>query len=254
MLEIARFIDGGYRYVRGPFQFSGGVTADNGYVIERVRFARPRPIKEGFAVIEAHLNAIGRPLTSFCACELRSPAPFTDDGFVAFNRIYVGTLERWGLFRDEENPVARSNVCPEIAPPPEPSFHAFSYTVRTADGTDRPTLQSFVIAGSAEVPEGKGPYSERIIRLGDTSPDGMREKAKYVLSTMESRMNALGVGWPDVTATQVYTVYDVHPFLADEIVARGAARQGITWHYARPPVQGLDYEMDVRGIPNERVI
>ncbi len=51
--------------------------------------------------------------TAFCACELRSPEPFTEEGFKAFNRVYVGTLERWGLFKNEVNPVARSNVCPE---------------------------------------------------------------------------------------------------------------------------------------------
>ena len=56
------------------------------------------------------------------------------------------------------------------------------------------------------------------------------------------------------TTTQVYTVYDPYPFLAEEIVARGAAPAGLTWYYARPPVVGLDYEMDVRGLAVERVI
>ena len=46
--------------------------------------------------------------------------------------------------------------------------------------------------------EGAGSYRERIIRLGDTSPDAMREKARYVLNAMETRMGALGVGWPRV--------------------------------------------------------
>jgi hypothetical protein len=41
---------------------------------------------------------------------------------------------------------------------------------------------------------------------------------------------ALGFSWKDVTATQLYTVHDVHPFLAEEIVARGAAAHGLTWH------------------------
>ena len=117
MVETAVFEAGGYRYVRGPFQYSGGVAAQPGFAIERVRFARPRPIEEGFRDIEAHLTALGRPTTAFCACELRSPAPFSDAGFIAFNRVYVGTLERWGIFKDDENPVARSNVCPEINPP-----------------------------------------------------------------------------------------------------------------------------------------
>ncbi len=250
MAETAVFEAGGYRYVRGPFQYSGGVAAEPGFAIERVRFQRPLPIADGFAAIEDYLNARDRPLTAFCACELRSPAPFTEDGFVAFNRVYVGTLERWGIFRDDENPVARSNVCPETDPPPVPSFVAFSHTV--AAPADAPA--SFVIAGSAEASEGKGSYAERIIRLGDTSPDAMREKARYVLGAMETRMDALGVGWSQVSATQAYSVHDIHPVMAEEIVTRGAAPAGLTWYYARPPVEGLDYEMDVRGVAVERVL
>jgi hypothetical protein len=250
MAETAVFEAGGYRYVRGPFQYSGGAAAEPGYAIERVRFARPRPIAEGFAAIEDHLTTLDRPLTAFCACELRSPAPFTEDGFVAFNRVYVGTLERWGIFRAEENPVARSNVCPEVDAPPEPSFEAFSYTVRAA--ADAPA--SFVIAGSGEASEGPGSYRERIIRLDDTSPDAMREKARYVLGAMETRMAALGVGWAQVSTTQAYTVHDIHSVMSEEIMTRGAAPGGLTWYYARPPVEGLDYEMDVRGVPVERAI
>ena len=248
-METAILEAGGYRYVRGPFQYSGGVAAEPGFSIERARFRSPLPIEEGFSRIEAYLNKMDLPLTSFCACELRSPAPFTEQGFIDFNRSYVGTLERWGIFRDDENPVARSNVCPAKGAPPEPSFQAFSYTV-PADTDDG----SFVIAGSAEAPEGHGNYNERIIRLGDQSSNAMREKALYVLSVMETRMAALGKTWASSTATQVYTIYDLHPFLADEIVTRGAANSGLTWIYARPPVEGLDYEMDVRGVLTERII
>jgi uncharacterized protein GlcG (DUF336 family) len=63
------------------------------------RFARPLPLAEGFDAIEAHLAGIGRSPTAFCACELRSPAQFTDAGFVAFNRHYVERLAAWGIFR-----------------------------------------------------------------------------------------------------------------------------------------------------------
>lgn len=250
MAETAVFEAGNYRYVRGPFQYSGGVAAQPGYAIERVRFATRLSMVEGFQAIEAHLTARGRPFTAFCACELRSPAPFTDQGFIDFNRVYVGTLERWGIFKDDENPVARSNVCPELDGPPEPSFEAFSYTVPT----DAAGPTSFVIAGSGEAPEGPGSYEQRIIRLGDTSGAAMREKALYVLGAMETRMGALDVGWSGATATQVYTVHDLYPFLADEIVGRGAAPAGLTWYYARPPVEGLEYEMDLRGVPTELVI
>ena len=249
MAETSIFEPGGYRYIRGPFQYSGGVAAEPGFAIERVRFARPVALDEGFKRIEAHLRAIGRPLTSLCACELRSPAPFSEQGFVNFNRAYVGTLERWRLFADEDNPVARSNVCPEFDGPPEPSVHAFSYTVIASHAV----YPSFVIAGSAEVPEGDGTYKDRIIRRGDTSAAALRQKALYVLNTMEHRMSLLGAAWGDSTATHVYTVHDLHPLLADDIVSRGAAASGLTWVYARPPVAGLDYEMDVRGVHTEHV-
>lgn len=66
-------------------------------------------------------------------------------------------------------------------------------------------------------------------------------------------MGAMGGTWAQTTAAQLYTVYDVHPFLAEEIVARGAARHGLTWHFCRPPVEGLDYEMDCRRIGVEHV-
>ena len=131
MTETSRFEPGGYRYIRGPFQYSGGVAAEPGFAIERVRFQHPIPLEEGFQRIEAHLAIVGRPHTAFCACELRSPEPFSEQGFIDFNRVYVGTLEHWGIFKDEKNPVARSNVCPEIDGPSEPSFHAFSYTSLT---------------------------------------------------------------------------------------------------------------------------
>lgn len=252
MAETATFDPGGYRYVRGPFQYSGGVAAEPGFAIERVRFRSPVPLVEGFRRIGAHLDSIGRPPVAFCACELRSPAPFTEQGFIDFNRIYVGTLERWGIFRNDENPVARSNVCPEIAPPSEPSFYAFSYTV-PADGL-LSAATSFVVAGSGEAPEGHGTYEERIIRRGETSADALREKASYVLGAMEARMGALGFGWDGATATHAYTVHDLHPFLAEEILGRGAAPGGLTWHFARPPVVDLEYEMDVRSVPVERVM
>ena len=237
---------GGYRYLPGVFQYSGGVQALDGFRIERVEFSRPIALAEGFAFIERFMAEQGVPLTAVCACELRSPAPFTEAGFIAFNRHYCGTLERWGVMRDDKNPVARSNVCPELHKPAEPSFHAFCFA-RPAPGA----TGSFVISGSGEAEEGFASYRERIVRFGETSPEAFREKGVFVLARMEERMAAFGVGWADTTATHVYTVHDLYPFLADEIVRRGAAEHGLSWHFARPPVQGLEYEMDCRSVPVE---
>ena len=86
------------------------------------------------------------------------------------------------------------------------------------------------------------------------SAEGIREKARFVLDEMERRQKALHQSWKTVTATQVYTVHDIYPFLASEIVGRGAAPAGITWHFDRPPVVDLEYEMDCRGVFEEFVI
>lgn len=215
----------------------------------RVRFRQPVALAEGFKRIEQMIRAAGRPPTAFAACELRSPAPFSEAGFRAFNELYVATLQRWGIFDGVVNPVARSNVCPEIAPPTEPSFYAFTYTEATQDAEP-----SFVVAGSGEAAEGHSNYRDHAIRLGDVSADGIREKAHWVLGEMERRLAAMGFAWKDTTATQLYTVHDIHHVFADEIVRRGAAAGGLTWHYTRPPVIDLEYEMDCRGVSIERTV
>lgn len=241
---------GEYDFMPGVSQYSCGVGARAGFALERVRFSRPVPMKEGFERIAAHLENEGRPLTAFCACELRSPAPFTEAGFRAFNDVYITTLAAWGIMIDSlHNPVARSNVCPEVDPPAEPGFHAFSFTVPAANAP-----RSFVIAGSGESLEGKANYRDHTVRLGDTSAEGMREKARHVLGIMEQRMAAFDAGWQETTGVQVYTVHDIHPFLEAELGKRGALRDGVEWHFNRPPVVDLEYEMDCRRVHTERVI
>ena len=243
------FPAGNYRFVPAVFQYSSGAAADSGYEIERVRLDRLVPLAEGFVQVAKYIQGAGRPLTSFCACELRSPAAFTEDGFRNFNRHYVKTLAEWGLFDGTINPVARSNVCPEIDPPAEPSFHAFSFT-RPNKGPS----PSFVIAGGAEARGGAGSYPERIVRYRDLSAGGLKEKVGFTVGEMERRLGAFGFGWQDTTAAQAYTVHDFHPVVADELVRRGAARSGLTWHFARPPVIDLEYEMDCRRVLRETVI
>jgi hypothetical protein len=245
------FPAGNYRFIPAVFQYSSGAAAGSGFEIERVRFDRLLPLAEGFASAAKYIRAAGQPLTSFCACELRSPAAFTEDGFRTFNEHYVKTLAQWGLFDGTVNPVARSNVCPEIDPPAEPSFHAFSFT-RPSQGTG--TTPTFVIAGGAELGGGSGSYPERIVRYRDLSPDGVREKVRFTVGEMENRLGAFGFGWKDTTAVQAYTVCDFHPLMADELVRRGATRSGLTWHFARPPVIDLEYEMDCRRVIRETVI
>lgn len=250
MTDLISFTAGNYQFIPGVFQYSAGVRANSGFEIVRARFRTMLPMSEAFTAIEAHLRSRNRPLQAFCACELRSPAPFSEEGFRAFNKDYVGWLDRWNLIRNGVNPVARTNVCPQVAPPTTVGVYAFSYTMPNPSSAPG----AFVVAGSGEAPEGKGNYRDHAIRLGDRSIDGLAEKARWVLGEMERRMRALDATWVHATGTHLYTIYDIHPLLEREIVVRGASRMGLNWHYARPPVEDLDYEMDVRGISTEIVI
>lgn len=247
--ETEIFAEGGYRYVPGVFQYSAGVAALDGFEIRRIRFQKPVPVQEGFSRIKDILADYKRPLTSFCACELRSPAQFSEVGFRSFNETYVDTLEDWGIYDGQTNPVARSNVCPEVNGPTEPQFYAFSFTVEA-----KGAKPSFVVAGSGEAPEGHDNYRDHIVRLGDTSPNAIEEKANFVLGEMERRLSGLGFDWGTVTATQLYTVHNIHHFLQRGIEQRGATPAGLTWYYARPPIVGLEFEMDCRGVRVETLI
>ena len=118
MAAVDDFTAGGYRFIPGGFQFSGGVAATQGFEIKRFRFRTTVPLADGFARIEKTIMGAGRPLTAFCACELRSPGQFTEQGFRAFNEAYVVTLQKWGVFDGKVNPVLESHkrTSPELMP------------------------------------------------------------------------------------------------------------------------------------------
>ncbi len=173
--------------------------------------------------------------------------------------IYVVTaLEKWGIYKGDMNPVARSNVCPEINPPAEPSFHGISFTTRRSSGGARAVFL-VVIREAVRAIEGDGQGHLRLFGPGDTSPDtsGLRVKAHYVLDTMESRMAALVCfHWPDVTAAQGHTrcttsirSWPTEIVLAAALLARGS--RGIS---AVRPSSNIDYEMDCRSVWVERVM
>ena len=83
MSGIARILlDRGGQVSGSDAKESRGVRALPEHAIVRVRFQDLVPLDAGFARIAAWLRDLGRPLTSLCACELRSPAQFTEDGFL----------------------------------------------------------------------------------------------------------------------------------------------------------------------------
>ncbi len=237
---------GGYSFLKGLAPYSAGVVAGAGFQIERARFVKPLPIAAAFDRVDAHLKTIGRPAQALCGMELRSPRPFTFQGFNDFNSGYVKYLEKRRILVDGLNPVARTNVAPQIDGPPEPVVYAFSYTVSAPS-----SMRTFVVAGAGELPEGSlDPHD--VVRRGESSLEALTEKARFVLGLMDGRVRGLGANWLDVSAVNVYTIHNIGPIFASTIVPRtGNAHHGVTWHYTRPPITSIEYEMDVRACASE---
>ncbi len=240
---------GNYRFLPGISAFSSGVIAMPGHEIVHVTLGAPQPWREGFALVELHLRAQGRTRTALCGVELRSPAPFTFEGFAQFNESYRALLGEWGVLVGDDNPIPRTNVAPVIAPPGEPSLYAFAYTI--AGATPAPT---FVVAGAGEMRD-RAQGAEGIVRRGDTSPEAMREKARFVMNVMQERVRALGADWGRATAIDVYAAQPIHGCIEDILRPAGpAAIHGVRWFPSRPPIQGLEFEVDVRGVRRELVL
>jgi hypothetical protein len=109
-----------------------------------------------------------------------------------------------------------------------------------------------VVAGAGEL------YADeldprRIVRRDDTSDAALREKAAYVMQRMALRLQSLGMDWEHVSCVNIYTAFDVFPWLRDELLPQmgRASVHGVHWHYTRPPIVGLEVEMDLRCVRTE---
>ena len=240
---------GNYRFIPGITAFSSGVVAMAGHEIVHVTLQAPRPWRDGFKLIEQHLRGQGRGRTALCAIELRSPKPFTFDGFAKFNEGYRALLAEWGILVGDDNPIPRTNVAPVFAPPSEPSLYAFGYTIPGT--TPTPT---FIVAGAGEMGD-RTQGADGIVRKGETSPDAMKEKARFVMGIMQDRMRTLGADWARATTIDVYTAQPIFTYLEDILKPAGpAAIHGLRWFPSRPPIEGLEFEVDLRGVAREIAI
>jgi hypothetical protein len=239
---------GGYRFLPGIAPYSCGVVSQPGFEIAHVTMHRPAPYREGMERIRRSLEAEGRPVSALCGVELRSPRPFSFEGFAEFNAGYARILEDWGVFVDGVNPVARTNVAPEVAPPGSPTLYAFSYARPCGPGQP-PT---FVVAGAGELPEGVL-EAGAIVRRGETGPEAIAEKARFVMGLMGARLRGLGGAWGMVTAVDLYTIHPVSPMLPEVVLGPigSASDHGVRWFFSRPPIEEVEYEMDLRGVRSE---
>ena len=243
--------NGNYTFIEGIGPFSSGCKAQPGYEVVHATFHPLPALQQGFSLIANHLQRLGRPIQAVCGMELRIPQPLSPQAFNAFNAPYVQHLADWNILVDGVNPVARTNVALAVHPVAEPSLYGFSYTV-PAQHQDT----TFVLSGSAETRRAQDGEGYEIVSHGDVSAEGLGQKASYVLQTLESRLREMNVTWADVTAVQLYTVHNIHPLLESALLPPlgSGSQYGLEWHYSRPPVTALEYEMDARGVRQECVL
>lgn len=233
----------GFRLLPGGAVFAGGAVALPGFEIVHAVFKPWVPLDDGYARIEAHLASVGRPMQSLCGMELRLPRQLTVEEFQAFNAPYVERLVRWGLMVEGRVPVSRTNVAPAVEPPEAPAIHAFSYTVPAPASPGG----NFVMSGMTEnSPSG-------VIAAGDTSASGMREKVNYLVRAVTRRLEQLGVSFNDASHVEFYCGRQADGLVSELVIpaaGRGAHR-GVRWHFGRPPVQGLEIELEARNVARE---
>ena len=249
---------GGYEFLSGSTTYSSGALASPGYVMVRATFFRPVPVAQAFEKIEQYLNALGRPMAAVSGLELRSPKPFTFESFGGFNQTYIDLLKRYGLHLDGKGMATRSNLAPEplAVAPSEPAIYAFTYTM---PGTS--TRPQFVASGSGELKpasQGKpgGAPRDLIVRVGETSPDAMREKAIYCMDAVAAELTGMGVSWADCTGVNIYTVFGVDSYLLDDVIKPIGATSihGVHWYFTRPPIEEIEFEVDARGVSQEIIL
>jgi hypothetical protein len=246
---LAENSKGNYRFARGIGPFSAAVAAQQGYEIVHARFLPLIALNEGYLRIEKHLKDAQRPLEAVCGMELRIPNILSREAFDEFNRPYIERLKRWGLEVEGANPVTRTNVAYEINRVAEPMLAGFYYTTPSTAPSE-----TFVLSGVPEIASREG--GVQIVARGDTSADGMRQKLECILQVLGTHLSEMTLKWENATAVNVYTVFDIYSLLAPLLLPHlgTSSHAGITWHYARPPVSGLELEVDARGIKRELIL
>jgi hypothetical protein len=245
---------GGYRYMPGIAPYSAGVRADDEHVIVRTMVEAGTPWHDGFSRIDTVLAEAGRGSQALCAVELRCPAAHSFDGFGLFNDDYRQTLdERSILLEGGINPVARTNVAPAIPgieTANDTELHAFSFTIpRSAIHVGHAARPSFVIAGAGDLGDQSDLRPEAIVGRDLGWKASAAARAGAVLDEIEARLSVLELTWADTDAVVLYSVERLGEVVESTVLPRlgPAARHGLHWFHARPPIEGLRFEMDARG-------
>lgn len=238
MPELVTITEGGFRALASGGAIADGVVALPGFEIVQVTFAEFVPLEQAFGKIDLYLEQQGRPMKALCALQLRSPQPFTPEGFKTFNKGYLELLDMYQLRIDDNSPLARTNVVP-LSPPSVPSVYSFSHTVPSTE-----KRKTFVAAGVGDIRD-----DGSLIRSGETSAEAWLEKIKFMTSETRSVLEKLEVKWHHISHTNFYGLQPLPSSVLP--LFEGALKHGLTWYPSTPPIVGVDTEIDVRSVFRE---
>lgn len=237
---------GNYQILPGGAAFCSGVIPHQGYEIIRVLLRPWIPLEQGYGFIENYLKSVDRPIQAFCGIELRVPAPLAKKDWSTFNIPYLAQLRKWGLIFGEQSGVCRSNIALALHPPATTSLCAFTYTAPTSA-----KYKTFFLSGQADIDDGGKAIAE-----GETGPAAMQKRARYTIDTVGATLAKLGASWQETTQIALFHVHDIPDLWGAQFLGSlgEALSRGVLVYRARPPIAGLEVELEARAVRHEIVV
>jgi enamine deaminase RidA (YjgF/YER057c/UK114 family) len=237
---------GAYKILPGGAAFCSGIIPYEGYEVVRVLLRPWIALEQGYGFIESYLKSVGRPIQAFCGIELRVPAPLAMSDWSTFNVPYLEQLRKWGLIFGDYSGVCRSNIALALHPPAATSLCAFSYTAPASAKS-----KTFFLSGQADIDA-----SGKAIAEGDTGPTAMQRRARYTIDTVGATLAKLGVSWQDTTQIAFFHAHEIPDLWGAQLLGSlgEALRGGVLVYRARPPIAGLEVELEARALRQELVV
>ncbi len=239
---------GGYRFLPGIAPYSCGVVSAPGFEIVHVTLHRPVPYRRGFEVIERHLASEGRPRAALCGVELRSPVPVQLRGLRRVQRRvcpHPGGLGPVRRGREPGRPHQRR-------PRGRSARRAGAVRVLVFEAL-RP-----VAAADLRRRRGGGTARGRPGRRGDRPCRGHFAGRHRRQGDVRHGPHGAPTAWARRRLARRHRHRHLHRPPDRAVAPRGHPGTGrpggharIRWFYSRPPIVGIEYEMDLRGVRTE---
>ena len=128
------------------------------------------------------------------------------------------------------------------------------YCTSTSPGFEPPTSakgKTFFLSGQADIDA-----SGKIIAEGDIRPAAMHMRARYTIDTVGATLAKLGASWQETTQIALFHVHDIPDLWEAALLGSlgEALRRGVLVYRARPPIAGLEVELEACAVRQELVV